>query len=305
MCCLFGLIDYGRILSGAQKSRIINVLARQCENRGSDATGIAYNTRKGLCIYKRPKPAHVLHFWIPRDAVMVMGHTRMATQGKATFNPNNHPFYGTCHGEPFALAHNGVLWNDKELRRSQHLPVTKIETDSYVAAQLLEQEQALDFPALRKVAEHLEGSFTFTILNRHNELLIIKGDNPLCLYQFPKSGFYLYASTQAILDQALHALRLNRLPHRMVPLEMGDLMKIGSSGNREQGSFQPSFQRYGRYGACYYDSLFEDLYACTEDQEYLQTLKSVAGAFGYAPEDIDHLLKEGFSLEEIEDGLYC
>ena len=32
----------------------------------------------------------------------------------------------------FALAHNGVLNNDKRLRRQHDLPATKIETDSYI-----------------------------------------------------------------------------------------------------------------------------------------------------------------------------
>ena len=47
-------------------------------------------------------------------------------------------------GDTNALAHNGVLYNDKELRRKQHLPPTPIETDSYIAVQLLEQGQQLD-----------------------------------------------------------------------------------------------------------------------------------------------------------------
>ena len=47
-------------------------------------------------------------------------------------------------GDTNALAHNGVLYNDRELRREQHLPTTPIETDSYIAVQLLEQGQQLD-----------------------------------------------------------------------------------------------------------------------------------------------------------------
>ena len=37
-----------------------------------------------------------------------------------------------------------MLYNDKELRRKQHLSPTPSETDSYVAVQLLEQGQQLD-----------------------------------------------------------------------------------------------------------------------------------------------------------------
>ena len=37
----------------------------------------------------------------------------------------------------FALAHNGVLYNDRNLKDSENLPKTCIETDSYVAAKAI------------------------------------------------------------------------------------------------------------------------------------------------------------------------
>nr|WP_243106064.1 class II glutamine amidotransferase [Butyricicoccus sp. OF13-6] len=45
---------------------------------------------------------------IPHGVNVVMGHTRMTTQGNAQFNQNNHPFLGKVDGSSFALAHNGV-----------------------------------------------------------------------------------------------------------------------------------------------------------------------------------------------------
>ena len=41
MCCLFGLIDYAGRFSAYDKNRIIAVLSKECEIRGTDATGIA------------------------------------------------------------------------------------------------------------------------------------------------------------------------------------------------------------------------------------------------------------------------
>lgn len=40
-------------------------------------------------------------------------------------------------------------------------------------------------------------------------------------------------------------------------------------------------------------------------EAYTRVLKSVAGAFGITPGQIDRLLAEGFTHEEIEDCLYC
>ena len=51
MCCLFGLIDYGHSLTVKQKERLISALAVSAEDRGTDATGIAYNSRNRLQVY--------------------------------------------------------------------------------------------------------------------------------------------------------------------------------------------------------------------------------------------------------------
>ena len=91
MCCLFGILDYGGKLSRKEKTKILSVLSVACEERGTDATGIAYNTGGALKVYKRPLPAHLLWFRISEDTNVVMGHTRMTTQGSERFNANNHP----------------------------------------------------------------------------------------------------------------------------------------------------------------------------------------------------------------------
>lgn len=61
--------------------------------------------------------------------------------------------------------HIGVLYNDDILRKYHKLPTTDIETDSYVAVQLIEQKRALSFDSLSYTAEEVEGSFCFTVLD--------------------------------------------------------------------------------------------------------------------------------------------
>ena len=94
---------------------------------------------------------------VPRDATVVLGHTRMTTQGDARLNQTNHPLPGRTPDHRFALAHKGVLFNDKLLRKKYKLPATNVETDSYVAVQLLEQYGTMDFDGLEYMAEQLEG----------------------------------------------------------------------------------------------------------------------------------------------------
>jgi len=88
-----------------------------------------------------------------------MDHTRMTTQGSANKNQNNHPFSGKAAGTAFALAHNGMLHNDRALRFEHDLPKTDNETDSYVAVQLIEQQKELTFGPLASFAEGAAGGF--------------------------------------------------------------------------------------------------------------------------------------------------
>ena len=301
MCCLFGFIDYAGSLSVKQKCRLIRELSIAAEVRGTDATGIAYNTSRGLQIYKRPLAAHRLHLRIPAEAHVVMGHTRMATQGSAKKNFNNHPFFGHVKGESFALTHNGTIWNDLELRRTKHLPRTKVQTDSYIAAQLLEQQKALNLSSLKCMAEQVEGSFSFSVLSEQDDLWLIKGDNPLNIIHFPKVGVYVYASTAEILNKALARCGNWLGRAEKVDIAMGDIVKIDNNGRITRGIFDAS--KFYRSSWGYWDtSLYPRL--PHSEEEHLALLKSVAKAFGFTGEMIDRLLDQGFTTMEIEELLY-
>lgn len=306
MCCLFGLIDYRRTLTVRQRNQIISALAASCEVRGTDATGIAYHSGGRLRIFKRPLPGHLMRFSIPWDAHTIMGHTRMATQGSARKNYNNHPFLGTVDTGAFALAHNGVLWNDQALRTRLGLPETKIETDSYIGVQLIEQAGTLDFASLRDMAEQLEGSFTITVLDPKDQLYIVKGDNPFCLYHFPAHGLYLYASTSAILTQALRKMRIRLGAPQEVRTLCGELLRIGREGKITSASFDdrnlfaPQFQSFLMERPC-----ASRPFRSKPERTHLDELRCVAMAFGYAPEDIDRLAAQGFTPDELEELFYC
>ena len=301
MCCLFGFVDYAGSLSVKQKGCLIRELSIAAEARGTDAAGIAYNTSRGLQIYKRPLAAHRLHPRIPAEAHVVLGHTRMATQGSAKKNYNNHPFCGHVKGESFALAHNGVLWNDLELRHTKHLPRTKVQTDSYIAIQLIEQQKVLNLSSLKCMAEQVEGSFSFSVLSEQDDLWLVKGDNPLTIVHFPKVGVYAYASTSEILNKALARCGNWLGRGEKVDIEMGDIVKIDSRGRITRGTFDAS--KFYRSSWGYWDtSLYPRL--PQSEVEHLPLLKSVAKAFGFTGEMIDRLLEQGFSTDDIEELLY-
>ncbi len=287
MCAVFGLIDYAKKFTAKQRGKIISVLSKECEIRGTDATGIAYNSNGRLHIYKRAIPAHKMKFKLPKNANIIMGHTRMTTQGSETFNYNNHPFFGSAGNTNFALAHNGVLYNDTLLRQTENLSDTPIQTDSYVAVQLIEKENTLGFESLKSMAEKTEGSFCYTVLSDRNELYIVKGDNPIALYKF--NGFYIYASTEEIVRNVLQKLNLSE--YSRVNVECGDILKINPNGKIEVRHFDFHEENYMGYGCRFLKA----------DREYLE---EIAAIYGIEPEDILTLLDFGYDVFEIEEMLY-
>lgn len=308
MCGLFGFSDPLRMLRPAQARVLTNAMARASMERGTDAAGIAYSSAGRLHIFKRPLPADKLNLCPALTAGVVMGHVRMSTQGDARFDDNNHPFPGqfTAGGTDFALAHNGVLYNDRLLTAEHHLPHTRIETDSYVAVQLLEAAGHLDMDTVRQMAGELEGTFTLTILGHEGELYLVRGNNPLAVWYYPRLGLTVYASTEPILKKGVDAIRfLRRQPHELILLKEGEILLLHADGEQERCQFQLHPGCYSRFGMWNDWALYGDLPRKRRRQraQLLDDLLSTAANLGYERSDIQLLLDYGFSGDEIEQML--
>ena len=301
MCALFGYLDCGKRVPMRTLQKLVQALANASEVRGHHAAGIAYNYNSTLRIFKRPKPAHRLRFRIPDGTAAVMGHTRYTTQGTQKRNCNNHPFRGNA-GTEFALAHNGVLYNDTELRLRHSLPDTDIETDSYIAVQLIESQQELNFDSLRYAAEQVRGYFTFTVLDERDNLYIIKGESPLCLVYYPSLGLYVYASTKEILTEALKHLHVRMPRGELIPLDEGELLRIGHDGIITRERYTVHEDDYLLLYRHWYGSYLTgfDETPDAHDEDYLM-LAELCGYYGVDPDTVRQLRDLGYSYDEIEE----
>ncbi len=298
MCALFGWLDYKHIVPYKVLKKLTQALANAAEERGTDASGISYIKDGRVTIFKRPKPAHKIHFNAPDGTTAVMGHTRLTTQGNQKFNQNNHPFYGYADKD-FAFAHNGVLYNDQELRKTKNLPKTHIETDSYVAVQLIEQQKRLDFESLKNMAETVQGSFNFTVLDEDNSLYIVKGSNPMQLLHFEALGLYIYASTESIMMNALKKVGMKNILYTKIETIHGDIIRIDNNGIISHSEFENKNDfRYASW-LKYSSDDFEDNYYTQHEQ----LLFDICNTFGVDEDDITLLLDYGYSSDEIEDML--
>lgn len=299
MCAIFGFLDYGKKVSASTLKRLLRALSVAAESRGTDATGISYVNNGNIVTFKKAKPAHKVKLYFPKDTTAVIGHTRFTTQGSEKNNYNNHPFEGSTDTHTFVLAHNGVLYNDKELRKEKELPETKIETDSYIAVQLIEHENVVDSNSIKAMVEAVQGSFVFTILRDDNTLFLVKGDNPITLIHFPEYGLYVYASTTAILNAAMKAVKLSGVCEE-VPINDGNIIRIDSDGKLSVSTFEAQVQHfdwhylYRLYGYDYGDM----------GEDYANDLLMICGCYGVAREDVELLLEFGYSCDEIEEMLF-
>ena len=298
MCAVFGYLNYGKKVNHKVLVRLINELAKSAEIRGTDATGISYVNDGKMVTFKKAKPAHKVKLYFPKDTKAVIGHTRMTTQGSESRNYNNHPFEGRTAKNCFALAHNGILYNDKELRVKKNIPETEIETDSYIAVQLLEQEKNLNAENISKMAELVKGSFVFTILRNDNTMFLVKGSNPLTIYHFSKPGIYVYASTKSILDEALKKSDF-KYKSCEIRVSEGEIFEISPNGKISRITFESSENYYSFFNR--YSWGIPEYFA--ENDEHEEMLMEYCSMFGVDKSDIQLLLDFGYCADEIEEML--
>lgn len=297
MCAIYGFLNYGNKVHHRTLLKLIRELSISAECRGTDATGISYNKGSELITFKKAKPAHKLHLYFPHGTKTVIGHNRMRTQGSEKMNYNNHPFPGKTNDHAFALAHNGVLYNDTEVKAQYKLPDTPIETDSYVAVQMLEQYKTIDSSTLKEVSEAMRGSFVFTILRDDNTLFLVRGNNPITLYYYPELGLYVYASTKEILDKALKLCCIKGYPISY-KIKEGDIVRIDADGKTSVTQFTMDVQDPWLDLWKYYRSSW-----MPEDDICSAEILDICGYYGIEKEDVELLLSVGYTVDEIEEML--
>lgn len=321
MCGIFGFVNYGRSLRNGEN--LLEKLAWESSIRGTDATGYSFINKDKLHVTKAAKEAYSMKYTLPKSICTVMGHTRATTQGSEKLNYNNHPFIGKHGKKEFAFAHNGMLYNEFEIRDDYGLPMTKIQTDSYVACQLMELLGDFSMDNLKTVGEAIEGSFVFTFMDLKENLYIVKNNNPINILHFPELQLYVYASTESILFDAL--VRFNGTKTFIqdymfkgkglienILIEKGDIVKIKPDGTIERSIFKPkpttnsNFYKYSQLSM--WQGWENDNYSEWENKEdemaYREILLQEAEYMaGISEAEFKDLEKE-YSLYQIEELLY-
>ena len=134
----------------------------------------------------------------------------------------------------------------------------------------------------------------------------MKGDNPLTIYHYPEMGLYLYASTEGLLFSALKTLGMEEIEPEVIQPEEGEILRIDRHGEQSYAQFSmmdswsawtpPVWEAAHAFGRRQWPYDFR--------AEYIQELKHIAGCCGYSAEEIDGLLADGYTTDDIEAMLY-
>lgn len=158
---------------------------KRLEYRGYDSAGISVISRKKLKIIKKKGKVSTLENSIPRLLKSNIGiaHTRWATHGKVN-DLNAHPHIS--QNKKFAIVHNGIIENYKEIREylEKHNIKCISDTDSEIIAHLLEKNYSGDFEkSFYETIKMIEGAYGIVAMFEDDPtyLMVARKGSPLTI----------------------------------------------------------------------------------------------------------------------------
>lgn len=231
-----------------QFDRLVDELLLGIESRGRDATGYASANQQRWILDKKDVRASDFvkirkRAWMEQGTRIVIGHTRLETQGDSAHFENNHP---VLHGTTL-VAHNGHISNDWELFNEFQLDRTA-EVDSEAIAAMLDY---FTFNNAKEALETLSGGFAISAINpkeNPDTLLLAKGNgSPLSIYE--SRHLVLWASESKVIKDVWEKV-LGTPPDfkTMVYMAAGDVMWVRDGEVELQRKFfTPQTQTYTGY----------------------------------------------------------
>lgn len=185
---------------------------KRLEYRGYDSVGVATFDKNKTFWWKDPGNFASVEFTIRKKVkkgTRGIGHTRWATHGKPSHH-NAHPHFG-C-GERFAVVHNGIIENHRELRQKLSAAGHEFssETDTEVIAHLVEEHfNGSLLEAVRAAVGQLEGSYAIAVACQEcDEIVAARFMSPLVI-GIGEEELFAASDVPAILPYTKRVIYLN------------------------------------------------------------------------------------------------
>jgi glucosamine--fructose-6-phosphate aminotransferase (isomerizing) len=223
LCGIFGLlIGEDLCLSVHELMGIVNNMFKLSESRGKEASGVAIRVNQSMYVFKEPVSSsrlvksgeyrNLFNTVIKNEGYkegclkapfVVLGHSRLATNGLSELNSNNQPVVK----DGAVGIHNGIIVNDGELWKSFPELERKYDVDTEVFLSLLQmfrkQGESL-VGAVRNVFGHIEGSASVAILfDDINNVLLATNTGSLYTCSSHNGKILVFASEKYILGQII------------------------------------------------------------------------------------------------------
>lgn len=194
MCGIFGYIGQKKNATKAVFEGL-----KRLDYRGYDSWGIAIQNKSLIKIEKHAGKISEALPKLPKSSIAI-GHTRWATHG-AVNDINAHPHISS-NGE-FALAHNGIVENYQEIKKSLAKKKYKFlsQTDTEVIVRLIEEKSKSTKnleEAVMKAFSKLEGRNTIIILAKDGRIIGARNGSPLVIGINGKDKSEIYLSSDTL-----------------------------------------------------------------------------------------------------------
>ncbi len=253
MCGIFGIIDQqGNLLNGSEKSILLDQFFKLSESRGKEAAGLAVGTDASISILKHNMRG--THFRkLPRVKQMIrqlndthlphpyilMGHTRMVTNGDAGEVGNNQP----VTRDDLACIHNGIITNDTSIWQEETGLDRHYQVDTEVFLALVMNELSRQKPLLQSAInsiQRLQGANSFALMHgRSDGVFLATTNGSLYTVTNHSSSASLFASESYILEKICSKSPIRNYfnPGDIVQLQPGSGMWLSMKGTLKH-SFQ-------------------------------------------------------------------
>ncbi|MGE4413542.1 MAG: class II glutamine amidotransferase [Candidatus Caldatribacteriota bacterium] len=141
-CGVFGIINQNSDISSINVAQLSYLGLFALQHRGQESAGIAVSNNKNILVYRDlGLVSEVFKEGILNtlQGTAAIGHVRYSTTGSNNWE-SSQPILQQYQGGSFALAHNGQLTNQDELRKkilSSDRYSKNCQTDSYLISQLI------------------------------------------------------------------------------------------------------------------------------------------------------------------------
>ncbi len=219
MCGIFGFVAAKNTRLGRKQLKTaIRELFNLSTSRGKEAAGIFIRSGRKAFVYKKPIPGTqlVTRRFLDRiysdylnlttgltEAISVLGHARLATNGIEVKNHNNQPVVA----DSTVVVHNGIILNDSKLwKKYSHLK-QNFEVDTEVFAALLSYFYNLGYSledAVRLTYAEVQGETSVgAAIDKCPYMILATNTGSIYYYDHKSPAFALFTSESFILRNIL------------------------------------------------------------------------------------------------------